>query len=214
MISLAVDGVLAVLILMSIISWSIWVIKLWRIKKTHASNVAFEKKYFNQPDPAQKLLLCQADTCEYAQMALIGLQSQSVHRSSAFDLLECRDTAERGVAQISENILASHESGLSELGTISTLAPFVGLFGTVWGIMDALKTIAASGNATIESVSGPVGESLISTAIGILVAIPASAFFNHVSRLIKLRSIRLNGFGEQIIKDVSSGEGGNSIQSS
>jgi biopolymer transport protein ExbB len=203
MYTLAVDGVLAVLVLMSIVSWTIWITKLISFKKIKSANELFDIKYATLQSTSQKYQSCTELPCEFAQLALVGLNTQAVHRKSSFDLLECRDTAEREMGQVCEIILTRFESGLSELGSISTLAPFVGLFGTVWGIMDAMNTIASSGHATIESVSGPVGESLISTAIGILVAIPASAFFNHLTRQIKLQSVRLHSFGEQVIQDMS-----------
>ena len=75
------------------------------------------------------------------------------------------------------------EKGLSLLGTTAAIAPFIGLFGTVWGIFHALHSIAASGQAGLSQVAGPVGESLIMTGLGLAVAIPAVIFYNLAVRL-------------------------------
>ncbi|UNU73321.1 MotA/TolQ/ExbB proton channel family protein [Moraxella nasovis] len=77
------------------------------------------------------------------------------------------------------------EKGLPVLGTTAAIAPFIGLFGTVWGIFHALHSIAESGQAGLAQVAGPVGEALIMTALGLAVAIPAVVFFNIATRLNK-----------------------------
>ena len=77
-----------------------------------------------------------------------------------------------------QNIQRYHERGLAELATIGSTAPFVGLFGTVWGIMHALQDIGKSGSASLDVVAGPIGEALIATAIGIATALPAVLAYN------------------------------------
>ena len=76
----------------------------------------------------------------------------------------------------------SLESGLAILATIGSISPFVGLFGTVWGIMGALTNISKSGSASLEVVAGPIGEALVATAIGIAVAVPAVVGYNFFTR--------------------------------
>ena len=75
------------------------------------------------------------------------------------------------------------EQGLPLLGTTAAIAPFLGLFGTVWGIFHALRSIGASGQAGLAQVAGPVGEALIMTALGLAVAIPAVIFYNIITRM-------------------------------
>ncbi|OPH38761.1 MotA/TolQ/ExbB proton channel family protein [Moraxella equi] len=77
------------------------------------------------------------------------------------------------------------EKGLSVLGTTAAIAPFIGLFGTVWGIFHALHSIGQSGQAGLAQVAGPVGEALIMTGLGLAVAIPAVVFFNIITRINK-----------------------------
>lgn len=90
------------------------------------------------------------------------------------------------------------ESGLTLLATIASVAPFVGLLGTVWGIYHALIGIAASGNPSITDVAGPVGEALIMTAFGLAVAIPAVVAYNLLGRQVRSVSDELDGFAHDL----------------
>jgi len=87
------------------------------------------------------------------------------------------------------------QSGMSILASVSSTAPFVGLFGTVWGIYHALVAIGLAGQASLDKVAGPVGEALIMTALGLAVAIPAALGYNALVRANKNIVSRLNRFG-------------------
>jgi biopolymer transport protein ExbB len=89
-------------------------------------------------------------------------------------------------------------TGLSVLATVGSTAPFVGLLGTVWGILNALITIGLSGDASIEKVAGPVGEALYMTAFGLIVAVPAVACYNWLNRRNKTIAERLNAFSNDL----------------
>ena len=88
--------------------------------------------------------------------------------------------------------------GLAILASVGSTAPFVGLFGTVWGIYHALLSIGAAGQASIDKVAGPVGESLIMTALGLAVAIPAVLGYNALVRGNKGVSAKLNRFAHDL----------------
>ena len=91
-----------------------------------------------------------------------------------------------------------YESGLTVLASISSSAPFIGLFGTVWGIYHALINIGHSGQMSIAAVAGPIGEALISTAIGLFAAIPALLFYNGLVRSKKNLGRDLDGFAHDL----------------
>ncbi|MCK6410371.1 MotA/TolQ/ExbB proton channel family protein [Thauera sp.] len=93
---------------------------------------------------------------------------------------------------------AALESGLTVLASIGSTAPFVGLFGTVWGIYHALVNISASGMATLDKVAGPVGEALIMTAFGLFVAIPAVLAYNGITRANRLELSELDAFAHDL----------------
>jgi len=90
------------------------------------------------------------------------------------------------------------ESGLTVLASIGATAPFVGLLGTVWGIYHALSTVSAHGVVQIDQVAGPVGEALIMTAFGLLVAIPAVLAYNALNRLNRMTLAELDGFAHDL----------------
>jgi biopolymer transport protein ExbB len=91
------------------------------------------------------------------------------------------------------------ESGLAVLASIGTTSPFVGLFGTVWGIMHALKSISSSGSASLDVVAGPIGEALVATGIGIAVAVPAVLAYNFFVRKLKLQAADLDDFANALV---------------
>ena len=94
----------------------------------------------------------------------------------------------------------SLERGLAELASIGSTAPFIGVFGTVWGIMNALKTITATGQAGIDVVAGPIGEALIATAIGIATAVPAVLAYNYFLRQLRVHTVEADGFLESFMR--------------
>jgi len=103
-----------------------------------------------------------------------------------------------------ERINGRLQGGMAFLATVGAICPFVGLFGTVWGIVKALITITASGDASIERVAGPVGEALIMTAIGLAVAVPAVIFYNLLGRRNKNISDAARHFAYDVDKLMAS----------
>jgi biopolymer transport protein ExbB len=99
-----------------------------------------------------------------------------------------------------QKILRGQEKGLAELASIGSTAPFIGLFGTVWGIMVALQEISASGQASIDIVAGPIGEALIATAIGIAAALPAVLFYNYFIRRLKVWVTEIDTFTDAFLR--------------
>ena len=96
------------------------------------------------------------------------------------------------------NLQMRTQSGLSVLATVGSTAPFVGLFGTVWGIYNALVTIGVSGQASIDKVAGPVGEALVMTALGLAVAVPAVLGYNWLVRRNRVALHAVRGFGSEL----------------
>ena len=107
---------------------------------------------------------------------------------------------QRGMSQIQGQM----QGGLSWLATVGSTAPFVGLFGTVWGIYNALMKIGLTGQASIDKVAGPVGESLIMTAIGLAVAVPAVLGYNWLVKRNKAVLESVNAFGSDLHSVLSS----------
>jgi biopolymer transport protein ExbB len=112
-----------------------------------------------------------------------------------------------------EQEAARSETGLTILATSGSAAPYIGLFGTVWGIYHALVFIGLSGQGTLDKVAGPVGEALIMTAVGLAVAIPAVLSYNSFSRRNRIWLARLDGFAHDLYNLVTVGEKANSAPS-
>jgi biopolymer transport protein ExbB len=108
---------------------------------------------------------------------------------------------------------ARSESGLTVLATAGSAAPYIGLFGTVWGIYHALVFIGLSGQGTLDKVAGPVGEALIMTAVGLAVAIPAVLAFNSFNRRNRIWLAQLDGFAHDLYTLVTVGEKSSNTQS-
>lgn len=140
----------------------------------------------------------------YRQVVDDALRAQADH-SKLSDPVEAHDwmhgTMERSQSQIN-SVLGS---GLSFLATVGSTAPFVGLFGTVWGILNALVKIGQSGQASIDVVAGPVGEALIMTAVGLVVAVPAVMAYNWLQARNKVIARNLSTFANDVLGNMMSG---------
>lgn len=106
------------------------------------------------------------------------------------------------------------ETGLTFLASVGSAAPFVGLFGTVWGIYHALLAIGAAGQSSLDKVAGPVGEALIMTGFGLAVALPSVLIFNLFTRLNRLRLAALEGFAHDLYALFTTGSGRVAAQTS
>jgi biopolymer transport protein ExbB len=116
----------------------------------------------------------------------------AAHRKGDADFLT------RAMRRVIDENTARLESGLTVLASVGSTAPFVGLFGTVWGVYHALTTIGLSGQGTLDKVAGPVGEALIMTALGLAVAIPAVLAYNGFVRVNRLVLARLDAFAHDL----------------
>ena len=126
-------------------------------------------------------------------------QSQSNNHRELLQTLNYSEWMARSIKNSIDSVAASLQKGLTFLGSTGAVAPFIGLFGTVWGIYHALISISSSGSAQIDQVAGPIGEALIMTALGLAVAIPAVLGFNAINRGNKLLVTELNRFGNDLL---------------
>lgn len=126
-------------------------------------------------------------------------QSQSSNHKELLQTLNYSEWMSRNIKNSIDGVAAQLQKGLTFLGSTGSTSPFIGLFGTVWGIYHALIAISSSGSAQIDQVAGPIGEALIMTALGLAVAIPAVLGFNAINRANKLFVADLNRFGNDLL---------------
>ena len=186
---------------MSLASWIVILIKaldVWKYKSLAQRTESF----WHSADFANALqqLGTQQDN-PFVQLAHAGREATAHHRNTQtqlHDTLDISDWISRTLRNSIDDSTARFQSGLAVLASVGSTAPFVGLFGTVWGIYHALMGIGASGQATIDQVAGPIGESLIMTALGLAVAIPAVLGYNALVRGNKSILTKLNRFAHDL----------------
>ena len=198
-----VSGTLLLLILLSIATWSIAFYKLKRQLQDKKRNQSFQQSFWAAGDwqqAAQRAAQGEGDVATLAQAGFAEIKAMNSERQDLMHTGAPQEVLERQMRQQVQNIQRYHERGLAELATIGSTSPFVGLFGTVWGIMHALQEIGASGSASLDVVAGPIGEALIATAIGIATALPAVLAYNYFLRGIKVRITELENFAHDFMR--------------
>lgn len=201
--SFIVNLVLLILIALSVVTWSIAILKIKQLKKVAIETEIFTESFWNVPDWSAGEALTKTSQGDIASLAQLGFDEFNEYVKNPGSLKfagDVHEVLERPMRQEIQKILRRHERGLAELASIGSTAPFIGLFGTVWGIMGALQTISASGQASIDVVAGPIGEALIATAIGIAAALPAVLFYNYFLRKMKIWVTELDGFTESFLR--------------
>ena len=191
------------LLVMSLASWIVIILKslnLFSAQKQaarveafwHSANVAGGLQALGNEagNPFRALAL-------RGQEALAHLKTGST-QPELLKELDTRDWVTRGLQNAIDDATADLQSGLAILASVGSTSPFVGLFGTVWGIYHALMQIGMAGQATIDKVAGPIGEALIMTALGLAVAIPAVLGYNALVRGNKFIITRMNRFAHDL----------------
>jgi biopolymer transport protein ExbB len=188
--------VLVLMILMSASTWYIAAIKLM-VQAKLFSQANDARKVWDSKSLQDGVNNLKADSA-FRSVAEDGLKALKHHDGKLTDKIDLESwvsmSIQRGVAGITNDL----QTGMAVLATVASTSPFVGLFGTVWGIYHALIAIAQSGQPSIDKVAGPVGEALIMTAIGLGVAVPAVFLYNWLVRRNKVASESLNAFAADV----------------
>ena len=199
---LVTKTVALLLLAMSLASWMVIIIKtldIFKYKRLAAETEAF----WRSADFAKGVAaLSDGEDNPLRQLAQQGIEATSHVQQAAnphlHDSFDVSEWITRSLRNTLDEFTAKLQSGLTILASVGSTAPFVGLFGTVWGIYHALLSIGAAGQATIDKVAGPIGESLIMTALGLAVAIPAVLGYNALVRGNKGVLLKLNRFAHDL----------------
>lgn len=191
-----------ILMIMSVMSWSVLVVKSLQLLRMRGMMHRAKTRFWHANNfqegvealgPAQNNPFVELSVAGHAADAHQYQRSSELH--TRFDL---SDWLTRCLKDVLDDRVAKMQSGLAILASIGSTSPFVGLFGTVWGIYHALAVIGASGDASLAQVAGPVGESLIMTAFGLFVAIPAVLGYNALARRNKAVIHQLSRFAHDL----------------
>jgi biopolymer transport protein ExbB len=193
-------AIMVLLIGMSIVSWIVIVLKaldVWRYKQQALGSEAF----WHSHSLNEGLNVLGSKGNLFHDLAITGQEATDHHQAAQkqlHDRLDVSDWVTRSLRNAIDDSTGQLQNGLAVLASIGSTAPFVGLFGTVWGIYHALVAIGATGNAGIDAVAGPIGETLIMTALGLAVAIPAVLGYNALVRGNKFIIARMNRFAHDL----------------
>ncbi len=189
-------GTLLILVLMSMGSWYVIITKFFEQSKAAKFAAAAQESFWKAASLRQGADSLAEDS-PFRFIAEKGLESANKH-TGLLGAVDFNTWTTQSIQRAIGNVQSRMQDGLAVLATVGSTSPFVGLFGTVWGIYNALVKIGMSGQASIDKVAGPVGESLIMTAIGLAVAVPAVLGYNWLVRRNKAVMEDVNAFGSDL----------------
>ena len=189
--------VFTILVIMSIVSFYILFSKLFEQQKIINQAKRVRSNFWNSTSLREGSAKLEKNSA-YKQLVDDGLAAQEQH-SKLTDPVEAHDWLHGSLARSEAAINSKLGGGLAFLATVGATSPFIGLFGTVIGIYRALIKIGAAGQASIDAVAGPVGEALIMTALGLVVAVPAVLAYNWLQRRNKASAEDLSAFSNDVL---------------
>jgi biopolymer transport protein ExbB len=193
-------GVFVILIVMSLWSWVVMINKWLDQRMLRKVAGEAEKSFWTAGSIQEGVAKLKGKVNPFRDIAQDGLQAVEHHKRSASvtSKIELADWVRSHIDRRTTMLQSSLQSGMVVLASVGATAPFVGLFGTVWGIYNALISISIAGQASLDKVAGPIGEALIMTALGLAVAVPAVLGFNGLLRGNKSLMERANYFAHDV----------------
>ncbi len=188
---------LIILVIMSLGSWYILVTKLYESLKISGESKAARNNFF-KAGSLQEGVKKLKEGSAFRFIAETGIDAGEHHEGALTENIDRNTWVTMSVQRSVDEVQSRLQDGLAFLGTVGSTAPFIGLFGTVWGILNALTAIGIAGQASIDKVAGPVGESLLMTAIGLAVAVPAVLGYNWLVRRNKVTLDAVRGFAADV----------------
>lgn len=197
-------GTFILLLLMSAATWYILFVKLWEQQRMFTESKRASAEFWKSPSVSEGIGKLREGS-PYWYVAERGLSASEHHEGTLVERIDLSEWITMSVNRAVNEVGVRLQSGLAVLATVGSTAPFVGLFGTVWGIYHALTAIGISGQASIDKVAGPVGEALIMTALGLAVAVPAVWAYNWLVRRNKMAMDTVRAFGSDLHSVLLSG---------
>jgi biopolymer transport protein TolQ len=204
--------VLAILILLSVVSWAIILVKAWSYRAVAHQSATFLDVFRRSAKFSEVQAVCpslpasplvgvfQAGYAELnAQFRITGATSANPGTPAARPTLKSLPAVDRALLRASTVELGKLEKRVTFLATVASVAPFIGLFGTVWGIMNAFLKIGATGATNLATVGPGISEALIATALGLFAAIPAVLFYNHFTTQVKGHAAQMDDFSLEFL---------------
>lgn len=188
---------LIALVIMSLGTWYILITKLIEQSKVLRQSNEAGSVFWSASTVAEGTQALSADS-PFRYIAEVGLSANAHHEGKLIEAIDRHTWVTMRIQRAVDLVAGRMQNGMTFLATVGSTAPFVGLFGTVWGIYHALTAIGIAGQASIDKVAGPVGEALIMTAIGLAVAVPAVLGYNWLVRRNKTIQEQVRSFGADV----------------
>ena len=204
-------AILAIMLVMSIATWYLIVTKGIETLARRRRSTRFLALFWDSPSLAavERYLEQHHPNDPFSHLAYHAIVSSRHHARHGLDRLNeagsGADFLTRSIRRVIDEETAKLESGLTVLASVGSTAPFVGLFGTVWGVYHALVAIGLAGQGTLDRIAGPVGEALIMTALGLAVAIPAVLAYNALVRSNRMVLAQLDAFAHDVFAFLTTG---------
>jgi biopolymer transport protein ExbB len=199
-------GTLIILVIMSVGTWYIMIVKVWEQSRLFSAGKNANKSFWTAGS-IQESVGKLKPTSPFRYIAESGVSASEHHEGTLVEQIDLNTWVTMSMQRAVEAIQSRLQGGLAFLATVGSTAPFVGLFGTVWGIYHALTAIGIAGQASIDKVAGPVGEALIMTAIGLATAVPAVLGYNWLVRRNKSGMELVRNFSSDVHSVLLSGKG-------
>jgi biopolymer transport protein ExbB len=197
-------GTLIILVIMSMGSWYIMFVKVYEQMKLFREARHVQATFWQAGSVAEGMNNLKEGS-PFRYIAESGIKASSHHEGKLLEQIDLNTWVTMSIQRAQDNVTSRLQDGLAFLATVGSTSPFVGLFGTVWGIYHALTAIGIAGQASIDKVAGPVGEALIMTAIGLAVAVPAVLGYNWLVRRNKVAMEYLRAFSADLHMVLMSG---------
>jgi biopolymer transport protein TolQ len=201
-----VQAVLYLLILTSVASWAVVLYKARQIRRARKGSEKFVEQFWETRNLTEMAKTCEANpdnpvaaVFKSGYQELVRLRSKKKGGSEMSTELSGVANVERAMRRAASLQRTQLEKLLTFLATVASAAPFVGLFGTVWGIMNSFLGLAGSGASTIQAVAPGISEALVATAMGLAAAIPALVAYNHFARQTRVMSIEMENFSSEFL---------------
>lgn len=213
--SVVVQITILILLSLSVLSWAIGWAKYKQFKSLKNANTEFDNLFwtissldtlfekvntFTESSHARVFKAAYLEMKKIAESPMLNQKNSS--KDSEVIQLSGLDNLERSLRKTSENEIAEMENRLTILATTGSTGPFIGLFGTVWGIMNSFHQIGVTGSASLAAVAPGISEALITTAIGLAAAIPAVIIYNNCISVIRKEEVSLNNFSTDFLNIV------------
>ena len=191
-------SILVILVLMSLACWFVIITKFLDQRRIEKSYAEAQKKFWGAGNLQDGMNALSGRENVFRMLAEDGLRAAHYHKGHLTEQVSLNDWISVTLYRSIDSVMSRLVSGMAILATTGSVSPFIGLLGTVWGILNALTRISLTGNPSLEQIAGPIGEALIMTAIGLFVAVPAVMGYNWLLRRNKALQERMRHFSADV----------------